>query len=111
MVLAFLASVLVQVNDPDPLAWMAVYGAAALISGVAFFRRVRPWVPALLALVALAWAGSIAPRVIGKVPFGSMFEGFEMRNLAIEESREMYGLVLIALWMGVVAVAGRRGTA
>ena len=28
--LMFVFSVVVQVNDPDPLAWMAMYGAAAI---------------------------------------------------------------------------------
>jgi glucan phosphoethanolaminetransferase (alkaline phosphatase superfamily) len=105
MCLAFAFSVIVQVNDPDPLSWMAVYGAAALISGLELKRLVRPLFPALLAAVALTWAATIAPRVIGKVPFGAMFAEFEMRNAGVEESREMYGLLIVAAWMASVAAA------
>lgn len=109
MLLAFVLSVVVQVNDPDPIRWMALYGAAAIVCGIELTRRVRPWFPALLALLALTWAATIAPRVLGKVPFRDMFAAFEMHNAGIEESREMYGLVIVAAWMAVLAAVGRQG--
>lgn len=108
MTLAFAASVVVQYNDPDPLPWMALYGAAAAISGLEITRRVRPVFPALLSAVALVWAATLAPRVLGKVPFGDMFAEFEMRNPGIEESREMYGLLLVSTWIAAVAIAAWR---
>ena len=104
MLLAFILSVIVQFNDPDPLLWAAIYALAAIVCMLELRRRTPAALPAAIALVALAWAATLAPRVIGKVPFGSMFAEFEMANIAVEESREMYGLVLIALWM--IAVAG-----
>ena len=108
LLLAFAASVIVQLNDPDPLGWMAIYGVAAAVCGLELKRRTRVWLPALLAAVALAWAATIAPRVLGKVPFGAMFEAFEMKDLAVEESREMYGLLLIGVWMAAVSLAAWR---
>ena len=108
--LMFAASVVVQVNDPDPLPWMALYGAAAIIATLECFRPARPVFPVLLSATALAWAATLAPRVIGRVPFADMFGAFEMKNVGVEESREMYGLLLVALWMAAVALAGwRRG--
>jgi hypothetical protein len=104
----FAASVVVQVNDPDPLPWMGIYGAAAIIALLECTRQVRPVFPALLSITALGWAATIAPRVIGKVPFAEMFGAFEMKNVGVEESREMYGLLLVALWMAAVALAGWR---
>jgi hypothetical protein len=50
------------------------------------------------------WAGSLSPRVLGVVPFMSMLEEFEMKDIRVEESREMYGLLIVAVWMLVVAV-------
>jgi hypothetical protein len=47
------------------------------------------------------------PRVVGHVPFREMFGAFEMRTVGIEESREMYGLLIIAAWMAVLALAPR----
>ena len=106
--LLFAASVVVQVNDPDPLPWMAIYGGAAIIALLECTRQVRPVFPALLSVTALGWAATIAPRVIGRVPFAEMFGAFEMKNVGVEESREMYGLLLVALWMAAVALAGWR---
>ena len=40
-----------------------------------------------------------------------MFGAFEMRSVGIEESREMYGLLIIAAWMAGLAVRARRRAA
>lgn len=108
MLLAFAFSVIVQVNDPDPLLWMLIYGAAAAVCGLELGRRSNPLFAMGLSAAALGWAATIAPRVIGKVPFAAMFAEFEMKDLGVEESREMYGLLIVALWMAVVAVAAWR---
>ena len=108
MLVAFVMSVIVQFNDPDPLLWAAIYAVAALVCWLEIRRRTNPWLPAGMAAASLAWAATLAPRVIGKVPFGAMFAEFEMANTGVEESREMYGLVLIALWMIAVASAAWR---
>lgn len=105
MLLAFLFSVAVQYNDPDPVRWMAIYGAAAAVCAVELMRRTGAVYPAIVGAVALAWAASIAPRVLGVVRFADMFAEFEMKNAGVEESREMYGLLIVALWMATVAVA------
>ncbi|HEV8599707.1 MAG TPA: transmembrane 220 family protein [Gemmatimonadales bacterium] len=110
MCLAFLFSTVVQLNDPDPIRWMGVYGAATVVCGLELRRGVRAWIPALLAVLALTWAATIAPRVIGKVGFTEMFAEFEMRNAGVEEAREMYGLLFVAIWMGVIAAFERRST-
>lgn len=104
MLVAFAFSVIVQINDPDPFGWMAIYGAAGLVCAFEITRRARWWIATLVGAVALVWAATIAPRVIGSVPFTDMFGEFEMKNAGIEESREMYGLLIIAGWMTVVAV-------
>lgn len=108
MLLAFLFSVVVQYNDPDPIRWMAIYGAAAAVCGFELRRRTRSLYPSLVALIALVWAATIAPRVIGKVPFADMFASFEMKNAGVEESREMYGLLIVVGWMVAVGVGARR---
>lgn len=105
--LMFLFSVVVQFNDPDPLAWATIYGLAALACALSLLGRLRPWLPGLIAPVALLLAINIAPRVVGRVPFLEMFGAFEMKDLGVEESREMYGLLLIAAWMIVLFVRHR----
>ncbi len=100
--LMFAFSVVVQVNDPDPLPWMLIYGAAATACLLSLLRKL-PWQFAVLTgIIALAWAATIAPRVIGQVPFLDMFAEFEMHDIGVEESREMYGLLIVGGWMAAL---------
>ena len=100
--LMFVFSVVVQVNDPDPLAWMAIYGAAAVACLLSLLGKLPWWFAVITGLIALAWAATIAPRVVGQVPFMDMFAEFEMKDIGVEESREMYGLLIIGAWMAVL---------
>jgi hypothetical protein len=111
VLLLFTFGAVVQVNDPDPVRWIAVYALAAAACLLSLLRRLHWALPALLGAVALAWAATLAPRVVGRVPFGEMFGAFEMRSVGIEESREMYGLLIIAAWMAVLALRARLGAA
>ena len=108
MLILFTLGAAVQVNDPDPARWIAVYALAAVACLLSLLRRMLWTLPALLCAVALAWALTLAPRVVGRVPFREMFGAFEMRTVGIEESREMYGLLIIAAWMAVLALRARR---
>ncbi len=110
LLLMFVLSAAVQFNDPDPLRWAAMYGAAAVVCLLSLVGRVAKWQPLGVGAIALIWAVTIAPRVIGRVDPKSMFSAWEMKNISIEESREMYGLLLVALWMAVVAVRAERST-
>lgn len=105
MLLMFLFSAAVQFNDPDPFVWMAIYGAAAVVCGLEMRRRAPAWAAVALALIALAWAGSLYYRA-NEVPISSLFAQWEMRDLRVEEAREMYGLTFIAIWMMVI-ITGR----
>ena len=104
MLLLFVFAAAVQVNDPDPLAWIGIYTAAAVVCGLELRRRTPAWAPLALSLLALAWAGSL---YVGArdVPIGALFAEWEMRELRIEEAREMYGLTIVAVWMLVIAGA------
>ena len=100
--LMFVFSVVVQANDPDPTRWMAIYGAAAVACLLSLLGRLPWWFAVLTGVVALVWAATIAPRVIGQVPFLDMFAEFEMKDIGVEESREMYGLLLVGGWMAIL---------
>jgi hypothetical protein len=97
----------VQYNDPDPVRWMLVYGAAAAASLLAALGRLHWAAPAAVALVALLWAATLAPHVLGVVKPGDLVSAWEMKDSAIEEGREMYGLLIIFGWMGMLALATR----
>lgn len=103
----FIFSAVVQLNDPDPWIWMPIYLAAAAVC-VWEIRRRTPWLaPVILVVVSVVWAVTIAPRVLGKVGFLEMFGAWEMKNIGIEEEREMYGLLIVAAWMGIIAYTSR----
>jgi hypothetical protein len=100
----FVFSVSVQFNDPDPIRWIAIYGAAAVATGLELAGRSIWWVTATIAAVALAWAVTFVPHVVGRVPFRDMFSAWEMKDTGIEESREMYGLLIVAAWMAALTI-------
>jgi len=103
MLLLFLFAAAVQFNDPDPLPWVGIYGAAAAVCGLEARRRAPAWAPPVIALIALAWAGTLFYRAY-EVPIGSLFAEWEMRDVRIEEAREMYGLAIVGAWMIVIVI-------
>jgi hypothetical protein len=106
MSLLFVICVVLQFNDPDPIRWSAIYGAAAVLSGWAVVRPDQcPWyVPALVALISLVWAATIAPRVFGVTSFDDLFKTMKAESPQIEEAREMGGLLIVGVWMAVIAI-------
>ena len=108
MALLFLFGAVVQYNDPDPLRWMLIYLAAAVACVLAIAKRLRWWFAAIVGTVALVWAATLAPAAFPNVRFLEMFAAWEMANERVEEGREMYGLLLIAIYMAVLVVASRR---
>jgi hypothetical protein len=94
----FLVSVAVQHNDPDPLGWMAVYGAAALVCASCVAVRARWGLAAAVGLVALAWASSLGES-IREVPVAALFQAWQMKDRGVEEAREVGGLLIVAAWM------------
>ncbi len=105
MLLMFLFSASVQFNDPDPLRWIGIYGAAAVVCGLEIRRRVPAWAAMAVGIIALVWAASLFYRA-HEVPIISLFSEWEMRDVRIEEAREMYGLTIVGFWMLVIASVG-----
>jgi hypothetical protein len=105
----FALCVVLQWNDPDPLAWMAVYGAAALLAARAAGRRApRPAVIALLVLAA-GWMLTLLPGVAEFARHGDpglIAASMQAAEPWIEEAREFAGLGLILGWCAL-ALAGR----
>ena len=109
MALLFAFAAAVQFNDPDPIRWIAVYGAAFVLSlAVALGRRVPLVVTIAVGLVALTWAAVIAFGGPAASEYGRMFDAWEMKSPSVEEAREASGLILVAAWMAVLVVRGFR---
>ena len=107
----FLLGAVVQYNDPDPLRWAAIYLAAAIACLLAVLGRVHWVLPAAIGLVAVAWAVTLAPSVIGAVEPGELVGAWEMKDARVEIGREMYGLLIIAAWMIVIVISELRSRA
>lgn len=106
MVPLFALAVAVQYNDPDPVRWMAIYGAALVVSLVAAVRgRIALWVPLVVAAIAVTWSVYWAHTSLATAEtYTHMFDHWEMRNDQIEEAREASGLMIVTFWMAVVAL-------
>jgi hypothetical protein len=94
--LLFIIFAVYQTNDPDPIVWILIYGAAALLSLLVILdKSSRPVL--LIALIAfLAGAAMHWPDT---------FEGILLKEdgsftPAIEEARESLGLLIAGLAMG-----------
>jgi len=102
MMLAFLFSVAVQYNDPDPIQWIAIYGAAAAACILQLRGKLNWKFSAAVAAAALLWVLFILPGVISR-PFPvTMVDSFHMTDVADEEAREVGGLLIVTAWMAVL---------
>jgi hypothetical protein len=110
MALLFFFSVYLQLNDPDPLRWGLMYGAAGVVSLLYAFGRGPAWLAGLVTAVAIAWAAVWAPRVVGVTHVPEMFAEWHMTsgNVHAEEGRELGGLLIIVFVCGAVTLSRRR---
>jgi len=103
MSLLFFLSVLVQFNDPSPLPWILMYGAAAVATGLAAARRpVARKAALLVGAVALLWEVHYLSIGAWHTPFSALTEEWHMTSTAIVDGREFYALLWIAACMGLI---------
>jgi hypothetical protein len=104
MGLLFLLALAVQYNDPDPLRWMLIYGAAAACCGLALRGDGSgDWrIPAVVAVAAGASILLSGPSVLGEVSLLHAFRSFRMHEDIREEiAREITGLAIVVAWCGL----------
>jgi len=105
MAFLFMLSVAVQFNDPDPIAWVLVYGAAVLACIFFYFHRLNWAAPTAIGLIALLWACYLFPEMLNNMNDSSLseiFNFFNMKTLGTELIREIGGLLIIVAWMAVL---------
>ena len=111
MAVVFLGSAALQLNDPDPVAWAAIYLAGALLAALAALGRYPPWrrpVALGVAFVALTWALTIAFGSPRQPPLGELVGDWGMYAAGVEERRETLGLLWLSCWAALVALPRRR---
>jgi hypothetical protein len=108
--LAFLFSLSVglQVNDPDPLRWMVIYGLSGIAIGVLPGWRQAAAPTIALGLIAAAWAAYLGSQVFGVVGFSDLWMKMSEKGGAVEVGREAAGLAIIAA--GLLGCGAYRAT-
>lgn len=105
---AFALSVLVQFNDPDSILWIIIYSAATLLCLVQFLGKVPVLFPVTLIAIAIIWIGLLLPSVTAGVPWAGIFDSLTMKSKAVEEAREIGGLLLVLIWSSAVLIVRSR---
>lgn len=86
-----------QFNDPDSLLWLMVYGLATLACVLFHLKRLPPGAAlgyaAIMGLVAAYYAWSVISQ---------------RQYFFYEEGREAMGSILVACWMFMLYVRGKR---
>ena len=103
----FFLSAFLQYNDPDPIAWMLIWGAAGVVCLLYGFGSLSLIFPIALVLIGLVWAGFLLPRIIetfDSIGGDEVFMQATMSNIIVESVREMGGLLIIAVWMSLLIV-------
>lgn len=94
----FLLFAFVQINDPDPVVWILIYGAMAVVCVMAAFGYYYSWV--LIGLIVIYAAYSLIDlnsilEWLKSDDKAMLFDNVaKMQNLYIEESREFLGLCI-----------------
>ncbi len=96
--MALLAAAWVQLNDPDPVVWVLIYGLAAAVSAMAALGRAPGVLAGVLGLLSLAWVLNLAPG-LRPVSWAELSTEAPMIGDHVELARETGGLLLVALAM------------
>ena len=107
MLIVFDLSLIVQYNDPDPFAWMAIYGLAT-ISCFIFSERTSSWFfSAFTGAIALVWSLLLFPPLLASpdpLVWKDVFIDAAMKTSTVEYVREIGGLWIVLGWMGVLTI-------
>ena len=103
----YLLCAAVQYNDTDAILWICWYLAAAGMCIVEFRLEPPRWPHRVLTAVSVAWIGTLLPSIVGQVSVEDIFASIAMRTNAVEQAREIGGLLLVGLWAGVLSYRER----
>lgn len=89
-------SAYLQLNDPDPERWVAMYLACAWVALCGTLGKAVPRQAALVTLIALGWALAILPELWGKWRPEDLTATMIGARPEIEYGREFGGLLIVA---------------
>jgi hypothetical protein len=102
MILLFALSIAVQVNDPDPLLWMLIYGYALLVTAMALFNRYTVLAPIGMIAYLIGWA--IEMPTWNPAEIAHLLTQPKMTTNNVEIAREALGLLICAAWLLVLTI-------
>ena len=107
MAMLFLISAIIQFNDPDPVRWAVIYGAAGFACLAAGRFRYSWPLPTGVGLVALVWAAGLSP-ILSSVRLSDLARSMHAETPSIELGREFLGLLIVLGWMVFLMVVSLR---
>lgn len=110
--LLFLLFAYWQWNDPDPWLWIPIYGLAALLTAMAAGGKYS--LPVLSVFIVLCLAGFVYlyPSAVGEwIQQEWQQQDLSMKTQQMEQGRESFGLLIVALVMAIALYFGWRARA
>jgi len=96
----FLVMAVIQLNDPDPVYWFAVYALVAVVPAARIFNRRLPGTSAVAGGMVLAGLLIAAPGFVdylGSGDYASISGKMMAEKPYVESAREFLGLLIAAV--------------
>lgn len=110
----FVIFAFVQINDPDPIVWILVYGSMAVVCIMAAFEYYLPKLLIVMGVIFLAYSVFYFPGLrewLQHEDKAMLFDNLaKMEFSYIEESREFLGLMICLIVLAMHIYRGRRRT-
>ena len=96
LTIIFILSAYVQLNDPDPWLWVAIYGLVAGISAAAIFKKYNMIIVYIGIVICVIGIGMLFPELIKWIKMGTpnIAETMKTDRPYIEFVREFFGLFI-----------------
>ena len=98
-----------QLNDPDPARWFALYAGAALVAGASAVNKPSVLAGRLVGAIAVIWAAAIVPELWGRWGVRDLGATMSGGRPEVEYGREFVGLLIVGAYCFAQArIASRR---
>ena len=112
LAIMFLLFAFVQINDPDPVIWILIYGAMAVLSIMAIFEFYPTKFTIGLLVLYILYSFVYIPGVLEWLRQENKAMLFDdvakMQHPYVEEAREFLGLVICIIVLIVFVIRARR---
>lgn len=109
--LLFILGAVVQINDPDPYVWIALYFLVGLVAGLAVFGKYNlplTGVTLLACLIAAIWTAPGFFNYITQHSSENLMQDMSADRPYIEQTREFLGMVIAVAVMGFYLIRTRK---